>query len=75
MKLWINRARCKYGSAGGLIVVAANTQEEAHLLLKTGDEFEPYYKEYYHFENWKCVDDVVVNVDIPCIIDEDSHVE
>ena len=31
MKLWINRARCKYGYAGGLIIVAANTQEEAHL--------------------------------------------
>ena len=75
MKLWVNRARCKYGGAGGLIVVAANTQEEAHSLLKTEDGFQEYYEEYYHFENWKCVDDIVVNMNIPCIIDEDSYVE
>lgn len=40
MKLWINKARCKYGYAGGLLIVAANTQEEAHSLLKTNDEYE-----------------------------------
>lgn len=69
MKLWINRARG--GHCGGLAIVAANTQEEAHgTLLK--DEYIA-FSDYYSFDNWECIENATIDATEPYIIAEDSH--
>ena len=50
MKIWINKATGGY--VGGLVVVAANTQHEAHGVLTETDKWE---NQYFQFENWKCI--------------------
>lgn len=68
MKIWINKATGSY--VGGLVVVAANTQYEAHGVLMETDKWE---NQFFIYENWKCVEESIVNCDNPYIIGLDVH--
>ena len=81
MKVWINK---RYdGYSGGMIIVAANTAEEAHetlhddsnydyLYYKVDDDYKDYH---YEIENWVEVPNLVYEGDKPCVIAEDGYTE
>lgn len=80
MKVFVNKA---YGEdCGGLVVVAANSPEEAHGALMSRYNNNPgkkwyhsYYEIVYKSENWIVLDDVRANVNTPQVLAEDSYVE
>lgn len=85
MKVWINK-RCG-GYSGGMILVAANSAEEAHKAFHAdpnldwmwGDitwETPPYVEEYYYLpENWEEMPMLEANVDTPQVLAEAGYTE
>lgn len=89
MKVWINKCFCSYG--GGMILVAANTAEEAHETFHDDERFRWMWSDngflddeceisdeedfYYLPSTWRCLENVTANVDSPQVIDEDSYQE
>lgn len=72
MDVYINKRTGGY--AGGLIVVAANSPEEAHGVMCASDKGDIYE---YHYEaaGWERLDNVVANVNNPQILAEDGYTE
>lgn len=72
MDVYINKRTGGY--AGGLIVVAANSPEEAHGVMcasSRGDILE----NHYEAAGWEQLDDVVANVEYPQILVENGYSE
>lgn len=78
MKVFMNRV--SGGSyAGGLVVVAANTKEEAHQVFFSDnnyawmmDNIDEFDSSFYRSDNWFECKELTANVDKPCVIIEDS---
>ena len=81
MKVWANK-RCERYS-GGLILVAANSQEEAHKVFHDDERFgymwyeteDEVYDNYYDIQNWKEVPNLVYNGTVPQVIDEAGYTD
>lgn len=85
MKVWKNTMSGGY--RGGMILVAANSAEEAHETFHADPELnymwtnysweEPPYisDEYYYPDGWKEMPELTANVDKPQVIVESSYVE
>lgn len=89
MKIWINKYLGNYG--GGMIIVAANSAEEAHNTFHKDDRFRWMWSDngflddeceisdeedfYYQPSTWRCLENVAANVDTPQVLAEDSYKE
>ena len=85
MKVWINYRDGGY--SGGILLVAANTAEEAHKAFHDDPNLEwmwdniswenPLYVEdsYYKPDGWKELPNVVANVDKPQVLAEGGYTE
>lgn len=89
MKVWINKYTGSYG--GGMIIVAANSAEEAHKTFHKDEKFRWLWdgngylddeceidneEDYYYLHStWHCLENVIANVDIPQVLAEDSYIE
>ena len=80
MKVFINRAVGDY--CGGLVIVAANSKEEAHGTLMSRHNNEPdkqwlhsYYDDIYKSDNWQLIAGLKYDSDSPYVIAEDSYSE
>lgn len=78
----MNVYTCKYrsycGFCGGLIVVAANSEEDAYNTVKNSDRYRGFYYEYddgYLRENFTLLPNVTADVETPQILDEDHYLE
>ncbi|MGM9838132.1 MAG: hypothetical protein ACI30A_06565 [Paludibacteraceae bacterium] len=61
------------GYSGGLIVVAANSPEEAHgTMYRDADKFDA---EQYKFDTWKELPDVEYHGEHPKMLDECGYTE
>lgn len=73
MKVFVNKRMGNY--SGGMIIVAANTAEEADKVFRN-DDFATWVEiEEYKKENWKEIEGLTCDTDIPCVIDEDGYTE
>lgn len=70
MKVYINKRTGGY--SGGLIVIAANSPEEAHSTMYRDLE---YGRDYYEFQNWEELQGVSYAGDKPKLLAEDGHSE
>lgn len=70
MDVYINKRTGGY--TGGLIVVAANSPEEAHGVMCMSDKG---YMYNYEAAGWERLDNVVANVNNPQILAEDGYTE
>lgn len=71
MKVWINKREGSY--SGGMIVVAANSAEEAHgVMFKYCDSFTC---EQYGIANWHECKGLDANVDNPILIEEAGYTD
>lgn len=73
MNVYVNKIKVD-GYYCGMIIVAANNEEEAHNVMKqniTDIDSEYYYKR----ENWQLLDKTYCETDVPIIIDEDRYIE
>ncbi|MBQ4010007.1 MAG: hypothetical protein II604_04835 [Bacteroidales bacterium] len=66
-------AKTRSGWSGGVILVAADTKEEAFGILCSDKEMS-WMREYYPFENWREIEGLSWDGDKQIII-EDSYVE
>ena len=82
MKVFVNKRTGNY--SGGMILVAANSAEEAHKAFHSDDDFSDYWTTdydgmevdyYYQKENWKEVEGLTCDIDRPCVIDEEWYSE
>ena len=81
MKVFVNKRIGNY--SGGMILVAANSKEEAHEVFHADGHFAYYwdtldgqtYDEFYQPENWEEINGMTCDVDTPCVIDEDGYSE
>lgn len=89
MKVWINKYIGGYG--GGMIIVAANSADEAHKTFHKDENFRWMWEDngfvdeeceidderdfIYLRSNWYCLENVVANVDTPQVLAEDSYTE
>lgn len=81
MKVWANKLTCNYG--GGLIIVAADSEHEAHetfhkhgqlrWMWSEEDGFDEETDYYYQRSTWWCLENVIANVDTPQVLAEDSY--
>ena len=74
MKVYTCRYTSAYCLCGGLIVVAANSEEEAYNIAKNSHQCRHCYyatDEGYLLENFNLLPKVVANVDTPQVLDED----
>ena len=72
MKVFINKRTGGY--AGGLIVVAANSPEEAHGVMCASENGD--WLEYnYEAAGWELLESVVANVEQPQILAENGYTE
>lgn len=73
MKVFVNK---RIGDcSGGMILVAAKSKEEAHKVMLNDDDFSWIWEEEYESENWKEVEGLTCNTDMPCVIDENGYTE
>lgn len=72
MNVYINKSAHSY--SGGLIIVAANSIDEAHGLMCKYDEFLEYIN-IYRYENWELAKDLVYIGTEPKVIKEDNYTE
>lgn len=82
MKVFMCKRNHDINYNGGLIVVAANTKEEAFSVVASSDEYSyftdviPFYgTALYALEDFFEVPYLSANVDKPCIIEEDGYTE
>lgn len=85
MKVWINRRSGGY--SGGMILVAANSAEEAHKAFHAETDLNwmwdnitwetpPYVEDkYYYPENWEEMPMLNANVDKPQVLAEEGYTE
>lgn len=81
MKVWVNYRSGGY--SGGLILVAANSAEEAHetfhndfCLTYMWNDIDGYVDDFYYYPNgWKELPNVVANVDKPQVLAEGGYTE
>lgn len=85
MKVWINRRTGGY--SGGMILVAANSAEEAHKVFHSDPDLNwmwdnitwetpPYVEDnYYQPENWEEMSMLQSNVDKPQVLAEAGYTE
>lgn len=82
MKVFVNKRTGSY--SGGMILVAANSKEEAHEVFHEDDDYSWMWTTdydgmeidyYYQKENWQEVEGMNCDTDIPCVIDEDGYSE
>lgn len=76
MKVFINRVQPEY--AGGMVIVAANDIEEAHntFIKNIKDKtYIGYYEDLYNKNNWRLLEGVKADTDLPYLIAEDSYCE
>ena len=72
MNVYINRSYIPYGS--GLIIVAANSINEAHGLAMNYNEYIAHL-DIYLYDNWKLIEGLVYNGTEPKVIEENNYVE
>lgn len=72
MNVYINKSFPPYGA--GLIIVAANSIDEAYELAM---DHSPYiaFMEVYPYKNWKLVEGLVYNGTEPKVIEENNYIE
>lgn len=66
------------GYCGGLIVVAANSEDEAYRIVKDYIENEDYWEEEfrcYHRKDFRLLNGVTADVKTPQILSEDHYEE
>ena len=79
MKVWMNKRYEDYG--GGMILVAANTAEEAHEALMKDENLcylgkdVPYYGITYFPGNWQEMPMLEARVDKPQVLAEEGYTE
>lgn len=86
MKVFANKI--KHGFAGGMILVAADSVEEAIKTFHTDKNFDYMHdyigdekdldlvRDYYYFpEDWYEVTAISANVDRPCVLEESHYIE
>lgn len=82
MKVFVNKRNCGY--SGGMILVAANSAEEAHKAFHADDDYSWMWYEnydgmeidyYYQRNGWVEVEGLTCDTEIPCVIDEDGYAE
>uniref|UniRef100_A0AAU8AWF0 Uncharacterized protein n=1 Tax=Dulem virus 40 TaxID=3145758 RepID=A0AAU8AWF0_9CAUD len=85
MKVWINKRTGDY--SGGMILVAANSADEAHMVFHSDPKFDwmwynitwetpPYVDDsYYQPENWEEMPMLEANVDKPQVLAEAGYTE
>lgn len=72
MKVFINKRTGGY--AGGLIVVAANSPEEAHGVMCANEDGH-WLECNYEAAGWELLESVVANVEHPQILAENGYTE
>lgn len=72
MKVFVNKRNGSY--SGGMILVAANSAEEADKVFRN-DESLSWELEEYKPENWKEIEGLSCDTDIQCVIDEAGYAE
>ncbi len=72
MNVYINKSFPSYGS--GLIIVAANSIDEAHELAINHSDFIRIMK-IYPYKNWELAEDLVYNGTEPKVIEENNYME
>ena len=72
MEVYINKRRGGY--SGGLIVVAANSPQEAHGVMCDSERGD-YFADYYEAADWQLLDNVVAYVQQPTILAEHGYTE
>lgn len=72
MNVYINKSYIPYGS--GLIIVAANSIDEAHALARNHTDYIA-YSNIYKYNHWKLVEGLVYNGTEPKVIEENNYVE
>ena len=72
MNVYINKSYPSYGA--GLIIVAANSINEAHGLARNHSDFIAFHN-IYPYKNWKLIEDLVYNGTEPKVIEENNYVE
>lgn len=70
MNVYINKRKPCCGH--GMILVAANSKQEAHKIMLNNDDGE-YYHMFYDHEDWIQLDMLVANVKEPQVIAEEGH--
>lgn len=74
MKVFVCHAKVTYG--GGMIVVAANSKEEAiGTMTSSGILSWCFLEDLYPKEEWKCIEGLTYDTDTPCVIDESHYRE
>lgn len=85
MKVWVNHRRGGY--SGGMMLVAANTAEEAHEVFHADERFNYMWTdwsledptcisdEYYEPDGWKLMPLLEANVDKPQVLAEAGYSE
>ena len=81
MKVWMNKRQGGY--SGGMILVAANSAEEAHEVFHADAHFAYYWDEmdgvvydsYYMPANWEVVPNLEYHGEYPCVIAEEGYTE
>lgn len=73
MKVFVNERIGQY--SGGMILVAANSKEEAHKVMIEDDDCSWVWEDEYKSENWQEVKGMTCDTDVPCVIDEDGYSE
>lgn len=81
MKVFINYRNALYG--GGMILVAANTVEEAIEAFHEDPKYSylwdcyggDFYEYYYHADSWEEFPNVIANVDKPQVLAEGGYTE
>lgn len=73
MKVFVNKRTGQY--SGGMIIVAANSKEEAHKVMLNDDDCSWVWEEEYKRKGWQEVESMNCDTDIPCVIDEDGYSE
>lgn len=74
MKVFVNKRNGGY--SGGMILVAANSAEEAHKAFHADENYDGMEIDYYYQRNgWKEVEGLTCDTEIPCVIDEAGYAE
>lgn len=80
MKVFVNKRTGNY--SGGMILVAANSKEEAHKVMSEDERVDLWTENcvdkepfYYKSNNWQEVKGMTCDTDVPCVIDEDGYTE
>lgn len=82
MKVWMNKRTGGY--SGGMILVAANSGEEAHEVFHQDKDLGYMWDAYcdgtvcdyyYKPENWQEVPNLEYHGEIPCVIEEEGYAE